>query len=378
MKKTGSIFVAALSACLAACTAGVVLEETFETRGAHWVPVGSSLARIVDEPSLDNRVLQLTPIRRELSYVLFETGGEIDSFEMTGRVLFPTSGDGYLGFIYSYRTDGGRTDYGCLYIKSNGSYIRFSPHFDGNPSWRLFEELRVDLSGDRRIQVGRWYPFRLVVDARTVALYLDSSDEPVFSTSVIRNPPGRVGLEARPGGGDPVWVDDIRIRRLAQAATSAVPASVGDDSVPRLSAWEVYEGPLNLSDKEPLPALPDADAWTPAMQDARGAVIPAAHARTLSNGDRDVVVRSRFDAYVRDKDVPTRLHLSSANDLTVWLNGQLVGTVARGDYIWSDHASNVARKGTTIALQPKAGENEITILVKGGRFAGGGMFVELE
>ena len=124
-------------------------------------------------------------------------------------------------------------------------------------------------------------------------------------------------MEARPGGGKPAWIDGIRIRHLSRALASADPVPIRDDSVHRLSPWEVYVAPLKQAKS------------------------------------------------------------GSANDLLVWFNGRQLAKVSRSAYIWSDHISNRAHKAASFAIEPMVGENEIVILVRGGRFAGGGLFVGL-
>jgi len=46
------------------------------------------------------------------------------SYRVEGDVLFPDDRHNYLGIVYNYRESGGRADFGSLYLKGNGSYIR--------------------------------------------------------------------------------------------------------------------------------------------------------------------------------------------------------------------------------------------------------------
>jgi hypothetical protein len=100
---------------------------------------------------------------------------------MEGRFLFPTEGDGYLGFIYNHQKGSARADFGVIYVKSNGSYVRVSPHYDGNPSWRLYEEMKTPPEGDRKIQPYTWYDFRLDVHDHTATLFIGDMENPVVS-----------------------------------------------------------------------------------------------------------------------------------------------------------------------------------------------------
>jgi hypothetical protein len=62
-------------------------------------------------------------------------------------VLFPEEEHNYLGLIYRYNDEDGWADFGSLYIKENGSYIRANPHFDLNIGRTLYEEFRTPLTG---------------------------------------------------------------------------------------------------------------------------------------------------------------------------------------------------------------------------------------
>lgn len=59
------------------------------------------------------------------------------------------------------------------------------------------------------IIVDPWYRFRLDVAAQRASLYLVDMDTPVRTFDWIHKQ-GAFGFEARPGGGEPVWVDGSR------------------------------------------------------------------------------------------------------------------------------------------------------------------------
>ncbi len=111
--------------------------DDFETGLGHWTTESPDGVEIVVEPGSANHVLQLTPKRRGYVHTLLASSTRWRDVRFEGRFLFPTEGDGYLGFLYNHQETPARTDFGCLYVKSNGSYIRNSPHYDGHPSWRL-------------------------------------------------------------------------------------------------------------------------------------------------------------------------------------------------------------------------------------------------
>lgn len=350
--------------------------DSFDRNSSGWMPVGDAQASIVSEPGTGNKVLELRPVRRKFSHVVFDGAGRRDAFRMTGRFLFPTEGDGYLGLLYGIRPESDRKDFGCVYVKSNGSYIRFSPHYDGNPSWRLYEELRVNLTGEKKIRVGKWYDFMIEVRDSFVSLYIDDMASPLFSTDLIDIASGLVGLEARPGRGEPVWVDDIRIHSLNDEAAPPETKSKRAQANRPIAGWRVYGETLD-DDAAADPSRLSASAnWSAVRPDKRGAVITARYTRLPLTVGGHYLFGASFDHAGGDSG--TVLAISSANHLSVWLNGEHVGEVQPAEYIWSDHVTNPAHKGARLAIRPLKGRNELLIVEDADRFAGGGFFITLD
>ena len=371
------------SAALAEAKKGILVEEDFESGLSRWSLDNADSIAIVSDPGSDgNRALQLTPEEETFTHAIFEESADWADIRFEGRFLFPTEGDGYLGLIYNYRQSPGsdgieRTDFGCIYIKSNGSYVRVSPHYDGNPSWRLYEEYRFDLQGERRIEVGKWYDFRLDVRGRAAELFVENMLEPVVRFEPAPHASGALGLEARPGGGEPVWVDDVKVTNLPPSPDpDRAPDSSPSVGRAQGARWEIL-GPFQFeepSDSEP-PELP-TDDWQPIRPDPHGLFVTGRTTQYRS-GDYDVAyLRTRFG--VTDlKAAPTWLAISSANRLDVWLNGYYRGTVAEEPFIWSDYLTSTTHPGARVPLLPVIGENEILIRVHGRRFAGGGLYLDL-
>jgi hypothetical protein len=345
--------------------------DDFESGLERWAALSVDHVEIVKEPDTGNHVLQLTPRTRDLSHALIKPETPQGHVRMEGRFLFPTEGDGYLGFIYNHQADEERTDSGVIYVKSNGSYVRISPHYDGNPSWRLYEELKVDLEGDRHISPYTWYDFRLDVHGRVAALYIGDLSSPVVVFNEAPTNSGTLGLEARPGRGEPVWVDDIRVSALPATAnpeTSLQPRS-------RLARWQyqaAIEDPLDAA-LEP-PELADT-GWRDLAPDSRGAIVTGLLTQS-SSGERNVVyLRASFDE--TGEHETGWLAVSSANRIDVWMDGFFRGTVAPERFIWSDHVRAPNHNGARLPLLLKPGHHELLFRVYGDRFAGGGFFAGL-
>ncbi len=351
--------------------------DDFESGLSRWTTESPEGIEILLEPGSTNHVLQLTPKRRGYVHTLLADSNGWHDVRFEGRFLFPIDGDGYLGFLYNHQETPERTDFGCLYVKSNGSYIRVSPHYDGHPSWRLYEDFRADLEGERRIRVGHWHRFRLDVRANAAELFIDDMSAPAARFDLFAATSGALGLEARPGGGEPVWVDDVRVTRLESPAGGTGSRRPDQRSNASSLSWQV-QGPARLDDDPSLaePELPE-EAWRAIAPDPRGAVITALITQSRS-GDLDVAyLRSRFEIAEDASGAPTWLAISAANRIDVWFNGYYRGTVAPERFIWSDYLSSAEHPGARIPLSPRVGENRIVLRVHGRNFAGGGFFADL-
>ena len=349
----------------------LIFSEDFETDLRQWVSLAPEFVEVIGEPRSANRVLMLTPKPEGFSHVLVKGSEEYKNVRMEGRFLFPTEGDGYLGFIYNHQKSENRTDFGCIYVKSNGSYIRMSPHYDGNPSWRLYEELKVSLDGARRIQTGAWYQFRLDVISNYATLYVDDMSTPVAEFDLFLRTGGALGLEARPGRGEPVWVDDVRVYELPSDIDVLQERQALAST---LTAWKAYSGAVDTMSTDTATPEFQATGWYEISPDRRGAVITGKLTQFTTGDNYIVYLRAKFN--VDDPPAPGWLAFSSANQLDVWLNGMYRGSVAPDLYIWADHATSAIHSGARLPVEPIAGENEVLIRVHGDTFAAGGFFAK--
>ncbi len=353
--------------------------DDFESGLNSWTLLHPENALIHREPGQDNRVLELRPTgrfppanERGFSRVVLKGSMNYRNVRVEGRFLFPTPGDGYLGFIYNLQQSESRIDFGVIYVKSNGNYVRVSPHYDGNPSWRLYEERRVDLKGDASMQSGKWYTFRIDILECLAKLYLANLDQPVLEFDLFANEFGAIGFEARPGRGEPVWIDDIQVSQLPPA-TGQNPHRVSPQN--QLFGWQ-SQGmmPEPSRDYTLLPHLPESD-WHDFEPDARGALITGMQTQSASGKASFAYVRAKFQA--EQKSQNGWLSLSTANRLDIWINGYYRGTVDSNRFIWADHATSETNAGARIPFTPVPGVNDLLIRVHGNRFAGGGFFTDV-
>ena len=298
-----------------------------------------------------------------------ETWGNV---RVDGEVLFPTDEHNYLGLLYNYREHDGRVDFGNIYIKGNGSYLRVNPHRDGNVGRTLYEEYRTPLTGAAAIEIGRWQQFRLEVVENVAHLYVGDLSVPQLVFPYYEATEGAVGFQPRSVGG-PVWIDNIRIESITSFTYRGAARPAIDhrpDSV--LTSWTVA-GPFTQHDDQ-IARDPARAEWRLAPVDGRGAVLTAAV--TDYAGPRTVAYfRTTVEAAAPGEAI---LHISSVDDPVIWINGRFRGFPARDDLAWHDFWSNPDHAGNRLRIALRRGTNDIVIRVRGGQYATGGFFARIE
>ena len=293
---------------------------------------------------------------------------------MEGEVLFPTGEHNYLGILYNARRTGERWDFGNVYIKGNGSYLQVNPHRDYNVSRLLYPEYHVPLEGDAAITVGRWQRFKAEVVGAEARIYVGDMERPQLVFRLLELSGGAAGLQPRSVGGD-VWVDNLVMRPLSSFddATPIVDDPMAYHPEELLTEWQVL-GPLTATQDDAGRDPEGTAGWRPFATDARGAVVTGSVVD--SHGPRSV-------AYFRTRATVAEdgygiLHVSTIDALSIWVNGRFQGFYGPGARAWPDFWSNPDHEGLRIPVPFRAGENDIVIRVRGGRYASGGFFARVE
>jgi hypothetical protein len=307
-------------------------------------------------------------------FALLEDSDQWGSVRVEGQVLFPDDDHNYLGLLYNFRRSGTRTDFGNVYIKGNGSYIRVNPHRDGNVSRILYEEYRTPLTGAAAIRVGEWQRFKLEVVGSLCHLYVGDMQTPQVTFPYYEGVAGHVGFQPR-SVGFPVWLDNIRVTSIeAPAYTGPALPTVAYQPDSLVTSWEVI-GPLTAHDDAiGRGESHTLDQWRPFTADPRGAVLTGRV--TQYAGERTVAY---FQATVH-ADAPRDMifHYSSADALVVWVNGRFRGFPPSTGYAWYDFWYNPDHEGYRLPVQLRAGANHIVVRVQGGQYATGGFFARIE
>lgn len=341
--------------------------EDFSNGLDRWEIVGTDRFEIIDsgDPA-HGPALELLPDGNVYALIRgSETWGNV---RIEGDVLFPTDEHNYLGLLYHHTRRGDRADFGNIYIKGNGSYLRVNPHRDGNVGRTLYEEYRTPLEGPAAIRIGEWQHFKLEVDSRAAHLYVGDMETPRLTFSFLELTSGAIGFQPRCCGG-PTWIDNIRVSSIASLQYDGPPRpSIDYGANPVVRTWEVA-GPYP-EHHDDVARNHDSRDWRPYQPDGRGAVISGAV--TDWTGDSTVAY---FRAHVTvPRDTTVVLGLSSVDDLALWVNGHFLGYVAGQGLAWHDFWTNPDHDGVREPIRVRRGRNDFVFRVRGGVYASGGFY----
>jgi hypothetical protein len=288
---------------------------------------------------------------------------------LEGEVRFATDKASYLGVIYNHRRRGAREDFGVVYLKSPEGYLQANPHRDRNVGRLIHPEHRAAAP----IAPGRWQRFKVEVVGATCHFYVGDAATPQLTFPYFEGTAGRVGLQPRSIGGD-VWIDNVTLTPIDRLSYGGPPTPEAFAYHPErlLTSWEVL-GPL-AGDDDDIARRSAGRGWRPFPVDARGAVVTG---RLVDHhGPRSVAyLRTRWRS--RAGGAAT-LHLSTVDDLQLWVNGRFRMFVPRGPAAWFDVGDNPAHDGRRIPLALLPGENELVVRVRGGVYTSGAFYARLE
>lgn len=369
----GLLFIAVVVPATGEDDSRVRFQETFEGNLNAWVIVGAS--DITIRSTSDTRhghVLSLVP--NGDVYALIKGSDQWGEIRMEGDVLFPTKEQNYLGVIYNFQRREARTDFGVIYIKGNGSYLEVNPHRDFNVGRTLYPEFHTTLEGNAAIRIGEWQHFKIEIIENQCHFFVGNMEVPQLTFSMLELSSGFLGLQPRSVGGE-VLVDNLVVTSIDNFSYQGPPRpSIQYEQESLLTTWDKI-GPLDQTDYD-IERHPDdrRNTWQSFQTDGRGAVLTGMI--TDYRGPKTV---GYFRTRVR-RDVPGEaiLHLSTVDDLAVWVNGRFQGFVPRGDYAWFDFWKNPEHRGQKFPISLDQGVNQIVLRVRGGVYTAGGFFARIE
>jgi hypothetical protein len=367
----------------AARSGEALFHDDFESGLDRWFfPKGQGHELVDSGDPAHGTVLSLQTQNR-IVVALIEGSEDWGNVRLEGFVQFPEDVHNYLGFVYRYDEAPDRTDFGSVYIKGNGSYIRANPHEDMNVGRVLYDEMRTPLEGEAAIVIGEWQRFALEVVGSEAHLYVGDMSRPQFTFPYFEGERGAFGFKPRNPGGA-VWVDDLRVTPIDGFSYTGPPIpDIAYDLEGLVTDWHSL-GPLTRFHPEVETSPFDAGlrvsdggesmGWEAFRADPRGAVRTGTV--TQYEGDRRVAY---FHATVMAEEAgEAALGLSTADDVTLWINGRSLGFITRSNAAWHDFRTNEDRRGVRGSVPLVEGENHILVRVVGGTYATGGFFMSVE
>ena len=348
-------------------------EDSFDGDLSAWEVLGQDAVSIQDVGGPDHGPVLVLECNGWDVAALVRGSERWGALSVEADILFPQEGHSYLGALYHYRRENGRTDFGNIYIKGNGSYIRVNPHRDGNVGRTLYEDLRTPLRDAAEIRIGEWKHIKLEVVGSAAHLYVGDMQTPQVMFPFYEGTAGQVGFHPR-SVGDPVWVDNVRVRSIQGFSYQGAPIPDLAVYAPQslLADWQVV-GPRTHHD-DGIARNPQNHIWRPALVDGRGAVVTAAV--TDFAGDRTVAYfKTTFESPAAGE---ATLLMSTVDNLALWINGRFRGFIPRHDHAWYDFWYNADHEGWDISIDVRAGRNEIVVRAQGGQYATGGFFARVE
>jgi len=309
------------------------------------------------------------------------------NYKVEGEVCFPRNKSSLMGLVYNLNLvprpnhkdpeKNLRTEFGSIYIKCGGSYIRVNPHYDGTAGRALYEDLRTPLTGEAAIELREWQRFKYEVVGGACHVYVADMDTPKVTFNDYHYSSGRVGFRPRSGGSE-FWVDSVTVKSINDLTYRGpiLPLSADYSPDKLRTTWDAIEPFKNrkteLEDEAFAPEKTCVEngqeyAWAPFPVDDRGCV--------LSGKICDFGSPRRKLAYFHTTmTAPTEesvtIQFSSRSKLTIFVNGEPAGQVDPVTHIWPDFWKKRRHKPTEIQARLKKGENHLVVLVDGGNYPG--------
>ena len=359
----------------------ILFHDDFESDLKQWEYHYNGIAQIIKtKDSTHESVLKLTPNRTAES-VLIKDSDKWRNIVIKGQALFPTIEHDYLGLVYNYH-EADRIDFGCIYIKGKGSYIRVNPHRDGNASRALYEEYKTALTGNAAIKTNQWFSFKAEIIGSECHFYVIDMEKPKVVFEYFEYPNGKIGFKPRLVGGE-VWLDNISVNQIESFSYSTPirPTKIAYYKDSMINDWKAL-GPFTKriteveKSEENVPIVIDGQEydWSNFPTDARGCLLAGKICRYATNQKL-----AYFSTHVDSKkNTQTEIQFSSLNTLHVWINSKYVGIIEAQKHAWYDSFQNPVHAGNSLPILLRKGRNRILVLVKGGNYSGDGFYSNIK
>lgn len=346
----------AVSCALAAAAHAQEGRVTVEGSEGQWYVEDAARAgdARVEEEYLGRRALMLRNNTHVLRPGVEFTDGTIE-FDVA-----PTERGNFVGILFRRESFTNQENV-YLRIHRSGLYnaVQYAPRLQGSSTWQLYPEFNAAADLPRN----RWTHVRVEVRGQRLEVYVGEKAGPALVVPRLRGPArkGAVAFWGRVNEQPTLWaagLSNISIRPSAPAqgeADAARPAPPAGT----LRSWELA-GPVQAAPAGAVRDLPKLSEWRAAEAEESGLVNIN---RVLKAG------RGRWTAFARTniKSAEARaalLELGYSDDVSVFLNGQLVYTGVNGfESRHPEYMGFVKPEYENVTLNLRHGDNELVLAV---------------
>lgn len=350
-------------------------------------------ASIVDSKDDEHgKVLSLMPGQL---IALIKGSEQWRNYMIEGDVYFPDTPASLMGLVYNMNLvqrpnwngeeNKLRVEFGSIYIKCGGSYIRVNPHYDGTAGRALYDDYKTPLSGNASISIRTWKHFKYEVFGDACHLYVGDMETPKVTFHGYQHTSGQVGFRPR-SSGSACWIDNIEVHKISKLSYQGqvIPENVSWDPNQLITDWDAIGPFLNrVHDIEEAKTFKNR-TYTELGNQHKWASFPTDHRGCVISGKIcDFNPPERRFAYFHtkiysEKNSKGKLGFSSRSDLKVFVNGKSRGRINKVNHIWPDFWKMRRHASTEIETPLNKGINHIVVLVDGGRYPGCGFYATLE
>lgn len=279
----------------------------------------------------------------------------------------------FIGLLFRRST---ATNQENIYLRAHrsGLYnaLQYAARINGSSTWQLYPEFNAQIDLPRN----QWTHMRVEVKGTQLEVYVNNNGKPALTVPRLRgiHDQGSVAFWGRVNDAPAVWaaaISNISIRPAApleihKAARPSVPAGT-------LTAWEVA-GPAQ-SQKDAVTTLPQLKDWR---------VVPVEESGLVNLNRALGPLRGRWTGFARttvkaSKARTVLLELGYSDDVTVFLNGELVYTGINGfESRHTEYMGFVKPDYENVSLKLRPGDNEIVLAVTDDQRFGWGFIARLK
>jgi hypothetical protein len=270
-----------------------------------------------------------------------------------------------------FRADDGGKNYECIYFRPDQSgkntAVQYSPAYNGDVSWTMYNA--PDYEGVAILPRAEWFHATFVISGTTAEIYINNSDEPVYTVKYLERGYGKgsIGLWTFGKG----YFANIEVTKTA-SSTARTPFE--PPAREYLSTWWLSEAIRHKHgasiESETAEALTsDKKGWRRIESDHKGLVNMF---RFFERKNTVFAVTSISSEKIQEKE----MLFDHSGRLAVYLNSEQVYS---GEHKWGDADLGRMFDGRRLVkLSLKKGQNELFMAVTRPRIEGWGFIARID